>query len=330
MEHYYSGIVYPWIAYVQRLLLGWIPISVGDLLYAFAGIWLIRRLVLLIRSIRRKEINRAYLKKTLLKTVSIGLTIYITFNVLWGLNYNRYGIDYQLNIESSDYSDEDILAVTKALSVRLNELQPSSLPTRARLKKKSNLFEGAKAAYRRLSAENPLFRYSPPSVKPSIYSYLGNYLGFTGYYNPFTGESQVNTTVPVFIRPFTTCHEIGHALGYAKESEANFAGYLSAVHSADSAFQYSVYFEMFAYASRYLYYSDSVALKGLTASLSDGVKSDIRLVRKFFERYDSPLESAIDRLYSEYLKANEQPSGKMSYNEVVGMLIAYYKRSGHI
>jgi hypothetical protein len=42
------------------------------------------------------------------------------------------------------------------------------------------------------------------------------------------------------------------------------------------------------------------------------------------------MEVAIDRLYSQYLKANEQPSGKMSYNEVVGMLIAYYKKNGRI
>ncbi len=69
-----------------------------------------------------------------------------------------------------------------------------------------------------------------------MYSYLGNYLGFTGYYNPFTGEAQVNTTVPLFVQPFTTCHEIGHQLGYAKENEANFAGYLAAKSSPDAGF----------------------------------------------------------------------------------------------
>jgi hypothetical protein len=140
----------------------------------------------------------------------------------------------------------------------------------------------------------------------------------------------VNTTVPEFIRPFTTCHEIGHALGYAKESEANFAGYLSAIHSSDSAFLYSVYFEMFAYSARYLYYSDSLALQQISKSLSPGVKDDIRLLREFLKRYDTPVNTAIDKLYSQYLKANEQPAGRMSYNEVVGMLIAYYKKNGHV
>jgi hypothetical protein len=159
---------------------------------------------------------------------------------------------------------------------------------------------------------------------------MGNYLGFTGYYNPFTGEAQVNTTVPVFVRPFTSCHEIGHQLGYAKESEANFAAYLSAAASRDSAFLYSVYFEMFAYASRYLYYADSSSLKQLNEELSPAVKKDFREIREFYRRYETPLEAAIDRIYSNYLKANEQPSGRMSYNEVVAMLIAYYRQHGKV
>src|SRR5699024_5792626 len=104
----------------------------------------------------------------------------------------------------------------------------------------------------------------------------------------------VNTTVPAFIRPFTTCHEIGHQLGYAKESEANFAGYLAATRSENKAFLYSVYFDMFAYASRYLYFADSVALKSIQSGLSGGVKADIREVSEFFSRYSTPLEKLID------------------------------------
>jgi hypothetical protein len=32
--------------------------------------------------------------------------------------------------------------------------------------------------------------------------------------------------------------------------------------------------------------------------------------------------------YGEFLKANNQPAGKRSYNEVVAWLIAYYKKFG--
>ena len=68
----------------------------------------------------------------------------------------------------------------------------------------------------------------------------------------------------------------------------------------------------------------------MNEDLSGGVKKDIHELREFYDSYHNPVETAIDRLYSEYLKANQQPSGKMSYSEVIAMLIAYYKRNGSI
>jgi hypothetical protein len=286
--------------------------------------------VKVIRRIRKKQADRSYFLLLFYRLLCGTLAIYIVFNFLWGLNYNRPGMGYQLGLDPPSYNDTDLVNVTRELANRMNALQPYSRQTREELKKKKVLFSGSISAYRHLSEKNAEFHYSYPSIKPSIYSYLGNYLGFTGYYNPFTGEAQVNTTIPPFIRPFTSCHEIGHQLGYAKESEANFAAYLSAGSSLDSAFLYSIYFELYAYAARYLYSADSMALKQINVRFSPEVKADIKEIREFFTRYDNPLETAVDRIYSQYLKANEQPSGRMSYNEVVGMLIAWHKKYGKI
>ena len=284
----------------------------------------------MIRQIIQKKADKKYFKSVAINFITAALGVYVVFNLLWGLNYNRRGIDYQLNLDQLNYNNDDLTLVTRLVAGKLNSLQPASKLTRKQLRKKKYLFSHAVTAYKNLSHRYHEINYKYPSVKPSIFSYLGNYLGFTGYYNPFSGEAQVNTTIPLFARPFTTCHEIGHQLGYAKESEANFAGYLAATSSGDSAFMYAVYFEMFAYAGRYLYYSDSVALKEIDGNLSSAVKSDIKELRDFYRRYDNPLETAIDRLYSQYLKANQQPTGKMSYSEVIAMLIAYYKKNGKV
>ena len=161
-----------------------------------------------------------------------------------------------------------------------------------------------------------------------MFSYLGDYLGYTGYYNPFTGEAQVNTTVPVFVQPFTTCHEMGHQLGYAKENEANFAGYLSGKSSGDPAFTYSVYFDLYSYGIRELYGRDSVLAKELIKRKPLQVKKDIIALRQFYTKYENPIEPYIRALYGQYLIANEQPSGMQSYNEVMAFLVAYYKKYG--
>ena len=36
----------------------------------------------------------------------------------------------------------------------------------------------------------------------------------------------------------------------------------------------------------------------------------------------------INKIYGNYLKANQQPQGLMSYNEVIAWLIAYSKKYG--
>jgi hypothetical protein len=40
-------------------------------------------------------------------------------------------------------------------------------------------------AYSQLKNELPWLAYRPGSVKPSLFGVLGNYMGYSGYYNPF-------------------------------------------------------------------------------------------------------------------------------------------------
>jgi len=254
--------------------------------------------------------------------------IYIIFNLLWGLNYNRLGIAYQMQIPVQKYSTEDLRSIVGLIVNRLNSLDSAALANRNQIKDKKILFANSIQSYRELSLTQPIFSYSSPSVKSSLFSYLGNWLGFTGYYNPFSGEAQVNTTVPLFIQPFTSCHEMGHQLGYAKENEANIAGYLSAKSSTDPAFRYSVYFDLYLYAASELYIRDSLLLKPLRGQLKAGVRKDFKELQQFWKVYGNPIEPYIRRLYGKYLRANEQPQGIMSYNEVIAWLIAYYKKYG--
>lgn len=328
VDRYYAHGLYPAMAAVQRVLLGWIPFSIGDLIYAAAIVFLAFKLIDLIRRLYRKQANRTYWLNGGRMTVAIVLWIYVTFNLFWGLNYNRAGIAADLGLKVDKYSKEDLLAVMRTIVNRLHDLDSTGRVHRADLYKKKVLFGTAVAAYDSLTPHQPAIGYRFRSVKPSLYSYLGNYLGYTGYYNPFTGEAQVNTTVPVFVQPFTTCHEIGHQLGYAKENEANFAGYLAAKTSPEASFRYSVYFDLYSYSWYYLYRQDSVLAKQLTTTLPPGVKKDYAELKEFLLRHRNPVEAVIDKLYGQYLKANEQPSGKLSYNEVIAWLIAYYKQYG--
>jgi hypothetical protein len=328
VEKYYSGFFYPAVSSLQRIILGWIPFSAGDIFYALTALFLIVKVYRFFRIIFRKEADRYFWLNGLRQAAFFALSVYVLFNILWGLNYNRNGIAQQLQLQEEVYVKEDLLAVVDQLVARVNEYDTIGRINRRYLAVKRNLFSGAIEGYDTLSQNRKQFDYRYASVKPSLYSYLGNYLGFTGYYNPFSGEAQVNTTVPLFVQPFTACHEIGHQLGYAKESEANFAGFLSAKSSPDPAFRYSVYLEMYLYSRRYVYNLDSNLLKKYDAQLGSVVKGDYRELRAFWKKYENPVEKLVDFVYGHYLRANQQPSGRLSYSEVTSWLIAYYKKYG--
>jgi len=330
VEKYYSDGIYPVISSAQRILLGWIPFSIGDLFYAIVIIYVLRRLIVLIRLLLKRKTNKEYWVGGLRRLGFIALMVYVSFNLLWGLNYNRIGIANQVGLVQEKFDKEVLIGLMQHLVKQVNELDSVAHLNRERFKSKKYLFQQADLAYENLHSTTPIFKYNFRSVKPSLFSYLGNYLGYTGYYNPFSGEAQVNTTVPLFVQPFTACHEIGHQLGYAKENEANFAGFLSARCSDDPAVRYSVYFDLYSYARIYLYMQDSMQLKRLDSSLNRGVRKDFRDLRDFIRKHENPIENVIDKLYSQYLKANEQPSGKVTYSEVIIWLVAYYRKHGEV
>ncbi len=116
-------------------------------------------------------------------------------------------------------------------------------------------------------------------------------------------------------------------MGYAKEEEANFCGFLAAKSSPDPAFRYSVYVDCIC-MRRAPYSLDSVAFIPYRESLKQPVRQDLRDLKAFYMKYRNPLEPVIHAMYGDYLKANRQPQGIDSYDEVVGLSIAYLRKYG--
>ncbi|MEO6547485.1 MAG: DUF3810 domain-containing protein, partial [Ferruginibacter sp.] len=311
-------------------LLGWLPVSIGDILYGLVAAWILIKVSrLIIKLFRRKKSSYAFTTH-LQRTLAMLLLIYIIFNVLWGINYNRKGIATQLGLSMKKYSLDDLKTLNSVLLKKVNEsniiLQQNPPPQ----KTSREIFKASMDAYDILGRQYAFVRYRPASIKKSIWGWLGNYLGFMGYYNPFTGEGQVNTTIPRFLQPYTNCHEIAHQLGYAKENEANFVGYLAAAASKDESFHYSVYLDLFLYANRNLYQTDSLSARLYAKQLLPPVKKDLKDWWAFMDRHRNPVEPVIRWMYGKYLQSNQQPSGVLSYDEVTGFLIAYYNKFGKL
>jgi hypothetical protein len=329
VERYYTYGIYPVVSKVQRLLFGWLPFSIGDLFYAFIVLVILVKGFQLGKAIFKKRISHQFLLAALRQFVFILLFVYVFFYALWGLNYNRLGISSQLQMQVGAYTFQDLDTLTSLLQQRLNgyAIQVDSV-RRATLHKKKTLFNKSFVAYNEISKQYPFLRYSHLSIKPSLYTNLGQYFGFTGYYNPFSGEAQVRTNVPVFLQPYITTHEIAHQLGYAKENEANFVAFLVCRSYNDPDFRYSLYYDLYNYAVGELFRYNVQLGKQYQQKLDTQVKKDAVEVWKFYSRTRNFVEPFISRMYDQYLRLNNQPKGKRTYNEVVAWLIAYYKKFG--
>jgi len=328
VESCYSKGLYPVIARLQRMLFGWIPFSIGDMLYLCVIMLLIYRLVRLVRALVRGEAGKGWFARFLRRAVFALLWVYVLFNGLWGLNYDRLGIADQLQLQVRPYSTAELHRLTSLLVAQLNILDSTGRLHRAELSHMGVLRAGAITAYDSLGGRDRRFVYRNPSVKPSLFSWPGVFLGFAGYYNPFSSEAQVNTRNPLFTQPYTTCHEIAHQLGYAKENEANFVGFLAARNSPDPTFRYSVYLDLFLYAVRELYVRDSALARSFRDSVGPGVRQDLRELQRFNRKYGNPLEPMIWAMYGKYLRANRQPRGIATYSQVTAWLIAYGNKNG--
>lgn len=328
IEQRYSNGLYPHLAQVQRAVLGWLPFSFGDLLYAAAGIYLLYLVYWAVVQMRSKGFSKVLFIKGLVKCFKIFLIVYIWFNALWGLNYNRLGIAHQLDLQEETYTLAEISTLAQTLQIKLNYFAAQVDTVNRQDFKRKDMFAQAFATYQRAEVQHPYFHYPYPTVKPSLYTGVGHYFGFTGYYNPFTGEAQIKTTIPTFLQPFVTLHEIAHQLGYAKENEANFVAFLSGRHAVEVNELYSVYYNLYRYAMREVYSRDEALYQRLQASLHPQVRRDNEILKAYFLSTENKIEPLVTLFYDQFLKANNQKEGVQTYNRVVALLVAFGKKWG--
>ncbi len=333
VENGYSSHFFVQFSTVLRHILGKIPISIGDLLYGFLVAWLLWKGIKYGRAFFKKDpviSKKQRLLSGFFKILIFCSSMYIVFNIFWGINYDRKGIAWQLGLKMDKYGPGDLEEINGLLLEKINEAKKALIVNKTAYPSNKKLFAMVLNAYENISLQYPFLKYKPASLKSSMWGWLGNYTGFTGYYNPFTGEAQVNTSVPKFLQPFIACHEVAHQLGYAKEMEANFVGYLAASSSADTLLRYSVYLDLFTYANRNLFFIDSVAAKSYRAKLDTAVVADLKEWIAFNKKHQSYAEPVIRWIYGKYLQGNSQPQGILSYDEVTAFIISYYKKFGRI
>ena len=320
----YSKTIYPIISVVIRWISSLFPFALGDILYAVLIIYILKLIIQFFLRVKKTGWQKTDKLKIPIAILNAFLIFYISFKLLWGLNYSRPSISKQLDISDEKYSVKELVILGNYFIDTLNKLQPKLSPNLSY--DINQLREKAVIDYQSLAQRNPFFNYPQPSVKPVFNSWLISKIGIEGYYNPLSGEANVNMELPPWVLPFVTFHEIAHQLGVAKEDEANLVAYLVGSNSKDVNFQYSVNYNMLRYILLEIRIKSPEDYLAMRNKIDADVLANFKAENEFWAKYNGDMSKYMGVAFDKFLKLNNQKRGIKSYQNIVVWLWNIHKK----
>ena len=280
----------------------------------------------LIAIVRAKDHRKNCIYRAVMGAVCIGLSVYAGFCLLWGINFWTDSFQEQSGIYAEPVAAEDLLRVTVYFAQQLawaaDDVERSedgifAVP-------REEILSQAPYVYDAIEEQFPFLEFEDPGVKAMRFSYLMSVIDFTGFYCPYTGESNVNVHSPACSLPGTVAHELGHQRGIASEQECNFLAVLASVTCDDPAYQYSGWLMGYVYTGNALYRADVEKWKAIRETIPEEVIVDLRYHSAYWAAYEGPINEAASNAYDSFLKGYGDADGIQSYGTVVDMLITYY------
>jgi len=331
VERLYSEALYRPIGKVLSKVTGIFPFSLAELIVVLVpAAFVIYTIKALTMTISRRGVNLMPLVEyitNILVIVSISVFVFLG---IWGLNYYRMPFSDIAGLKVQPASVKELESLCQAIIERANELRAKvnvdaegnmDIPDSSR-----DILNSCYKGYDAISDKYPCLGGSYGNPKPVFLSKLMNYTGISGIYFPFTGEANVNISIPDSFLPCTASHEMAHQRGFSREDEANYISYLACTAHPDVNFKYSGMLLALTYSMNALYNSDQSLYLKLSKNYSKGVRRDLAEINEFWAQYEGPVERTTDRINNTYLKANNQKDGVKSYGRMVDLLIAEYRQ----
>lgn len=325
MNFYVRHITTPYKKVVSALA-ELIPFGLAEAAWAGAILfllWFVGRSLYLIRNSSQRP---AVAAKRLFALGCIGLWIAAGYTALWGANYYADSFCDQTGLRSRGCSSQELYTLICAFADRASLLAEEMPRDEAGLysRNSSAILRDAPAAYRPVCEQFPVLTGPERRPKPMVFSKIMSYLGFTGFYFPFTGESLVNVDQPRCIVPVTALHELCHQRNISSEEECNFLAVLAGMSSGDPEFEYSACLFAYIHLSNALYRADRQLLAQAYEHLSETAQKDNRCNSEYWAGYETPAADVGTTVYETFLQSYGQTDGMASYGKCVDLLVAYY------
>ena len=318
IEKHYSNAFYPYFFNIHKSLFNNISFSIGDFLYLFIATYLIISFL----KITKGVFNFKNIVTNFLSIISIVIFIFYSS---WGLNYFRLPLNKKLgyNINYTEKEIENTLNILIKKSNHLHKILTNNESLAVKIP--YNKAKIASLIENEFNFDLEKY-YAKPYLKNSMLSTPLSYMGYAGYLNPFTLETQINTKIPKLNYIFTAAHEMAHQLGVASESEANFIAFYTSIKNLDPFIQFTGYFFALNYCyNELIKVNPSIANKEIK-KLNFGIKENFRELSQFWKSYQNPIEPILKKGFDSYLKVNGQTHGIKSYDEMTSLIIAYLQK----
>ena len=309
------------------VLCSYVSFSVMECLIVALVAGLMALLVVFVYRLVKDPCKGTILYRGAMTVLCLALTGLGLYDILWGANNYASGFQERSGIWAEPVALDDLERVTAGMVDRLQELSPQIPRDKEGVfaVPRQEILEGALQVYAQLEEEFPFLKKEDQVPKPMAFSRLFSAMNFTGFYSPFTGESNINVDSPACLMAANIAHELGHQRGIASEQECNFLAVAASLSSGDPVYQYSGALMAYIHLGNALYRADRDRWLQLRDRLPEGVMADLRYHSIYWDRFRGVTAEVSKKVYDSTLKAYGQEDGIKSYGTCVDLLVAYYK-----
>ncbi|MBX2815143.1 MAG: DUF3810 domain-containing protein [Saprospiraceae bacterium] len=256
-----------------------------------------------------------------LMVIIVGFCGYVIFffYFLWGFNYSRPGVvdrvGWQLEkLTAEQLEDFALEHVDRLNKTRTLAFGPGEMSTQGGQQIRRDAYDLARALGYEVSGKDLRLRQ---------WSDIGFLLriGTAGFYNPFTGECNIDGGLHQLQKPYVIAHEYFHGMGVTDEGECNFLAYLICHRSQDPYVRYAGELALWRYLRSALARTDESLFERVSGLVLPEINQDLRAIRTQMEKYPDLMPQTRDRIYNAYLRSNKVAAGMASYGQVIGLVI---------
>ena len=341
----YGKYVFSYVSFFPNAISDFFLFSLTENIVIAGSVFLLVFIPFMIVRIIKRFIKRGgrrglyYLGTLLKKALVIAVIGMLMFQLMHGINYRRTSIAQRLGITAEEHTYEEYAAaLVWAYDGMIEARRELGEDYRGVAHMSTGFEECVYDANSLMNTVSEVDGYEMSDnyirAKGVMLSHYWSYTGISGVYDMFLGEANINTDyIDILYFPVTLCHEITHAKGYARESDANTAAVLACIRSPRADFRYAGYYAIFTdLYNKTASYADHEGYE-MPIDLSDPefqkVIKDMRASIAYDESLaDNPFTRFVDMISEKanntFLEANGQKGGTETYRIPTSIYVDYF------